>query len=145
MHPKTGQKMTRRNVNRNLTPATNKVQNARSRASSTNESEERNANHTGHRDQESSDRNQYAPGKITITFKKPPNMYRRKGVVTSNANLICKPTTGGQVQRKEPDNPKKETTTTIRSKIELCWRVSHALTGASQERPNTSSQIPNLP
>ena len=107
MHPKTGQKMTRRNVNRNKTPATNQVQNARTRASSTNASEERNANHTGHRDQESSDRNQYAPGKITITFKKPPNMYRRKGVVTSNANLICKPTTGGQVQRKEPDNPKK--------------------------------------
>ena len=108
MHPKTGQKMTRRNVNRNQTPATNQVQNARTRASSTNESEERNANHTGHRDQESSDRNQYAPGKITITFKKPQNMYRRKGVVTSNANLISKPTTGGQVQRKEPDNPKNE-------------------------------------
>ena len=41
--------------------------------------------------------------------------------------------------------PEKRTATTGRSENELCQRVSHALTGANQERPNTSSQIPNLP
>ena len=40
---------------------------------------------------------------------------------------------------------KNRTATTRRSENELCQRVSHAQTGAYQERPNTSSQIPNLP
>ena len=41
MHPKTCQKATKRDVSQNLTPETNENQNARTHATSTNESEER--------------------------------------------------------------------------------------------------------
>ena len=76
MHPKTSQKATKRDVSQNQTPDEQNPE--RQNTSVLNHArEERNANQTGHQEQESYAGNQNVPEQIKTTSKKPQNKYRR--------------------------------------------------------------------